>query len=280
MAVWGSEMFQEISGALLQVLPMQDDLTPPEGVEIPIFPLVVAGGGIIAVVLIAMGALRMPRLRFPERASTKKAPKPVRQEIVIEQPAPAPAPIYKKAPVTVVFPMIRPQYPDVWGVAEKAIIVFRAEDRALLNQRDIQGLSASIRGAEVPLVFYKGEARIERTFPEIGEVPIVVDLKVKGERMVRRTTRLLRIVRYREEIADLFAEFKDEVSRTITPLRPDATPWEIHDAILDVNKNVSQIALREIVSSFEEAKFSNHPVGRPTYEKMILALRALRPTEG
>ncbi|MBI2078504.1 MAG: hypothetical protein HYT80_09080 [Euryarchaeota archaeon] len=273
-------MLQPVSAALLQILPMQDEVAPPEGVEIPIFPLIVAGGGIIAIVLIAMGALRLPRIRFPERAPAKKTLRPIRPEVVVEQPLPAPAPVYKKAPVTVVFPMVRPQFPDVWGVAEKAIVVFRVEDRALMTQREIQGLTASIGGAEVPLVFYKGEARIERTFPEPREVPIVVDLKVKGERQVRRTTRLLRVVRYREEIADLFAEFKDEVSRTITPLRPDATPWEIHDAILDVNNKVSQIALREIVSSFEEAKFSNHPVGRPTYEKMVLALRALKPSGG
>jgi hypothetical protein len=110
-------------------------------------------------------------------------------------------------------------------------------------------------------------------------VVVQLELKVRGEKQPRRTTRVLRIVDYREEIAELFAKFKEDASQALTPLRHDATAWEVHDALLDAKPDLSKTALREVVSSFEEAKFSNHAVGRPTYEKMVHALRELKLVE-
>lgn len=265
-----------------RIRPMQDD-AGPVGVQVPIFPLIVAILGLVAIVVVSVGALRLPRLSARRRAERPRPPKPAPKPVV-HAPEPAPpqpvTPIYRKAPLSVHFPMIKPQHPDVWGIKEKATIALRVEDRGLLGQREIPGLSCQIDGTVVPFAFNRGQAAVERTFPNRGEVPIVVELKVKGERLPRRNTRILRIVEYREEIADLFAQFKDEASRTITPLRPDATPWEIYDALIGANARLSQVALRELVSSFEEAKFSNHPVDRDTYEKMLHALRVLRSSEG
>lgn len=248
-----------------------------DGVEVPIFPLIVAIAGIAGTVFLSLGAIRVPRLRPRRRDLDVSSPIARPSTVTIQEPAAAPAPVYKKAPVSILFPMIKQGFPDTWGAREKAVIVFRTEDRALQGQREIPGLTCTIGDQAVPLVWYKGEARIERSFPVASEVAIAVELKVKGEKQQRRTVRTLRIVEYRQEIAEMFADFREDASRTITPLRPDSTPWEVYDAILDANPKVSQVALREIVSSFEEAKFSNHAVGRQTYEKMVLALRAVRP---
>jgi hypothetical protein len=252
-------------------------------VDVPVFPVLVALAGLAAVLFVSMGALRAPkfkpRRRFPElrradRSKTPPTPTPVRD---VEPPTPAP--VYKKAPILILFPMIKPTLPDVWGLGEKAVMIFRAEDRGLMGQRDIPGLTAAVGDQVVPLVFYRGEARLERAFDRAGSVLITLELRVKGEKQPRRTTRSLKIVDYREEIAELFAEFKDEASKDITPLRHDATAWEIYDSLLDARPQMSQVALREVVSCFEEAKFSNHPVGRPTYEKMVHGLRALKGPE-
>ena len=64
-----------------------------------------------------------------------------------------------------------------------------------------------------------------------------------------------------------------------TPLAHDATPWEIYDLISGANPKIPEGPLRQIVSSFEEAKFSNHPVTRITYEKMIRAILELERVE-
>jgi hypothetical protein len=249
----------------------------PLVVDIPIFPLFVALVGLVAIVLVSIGALKLPK--FPTRAPGAR-PKPTAAVASVEVPvAPAPAPVYKKAPIQVHFPMIKSGFPDVWGVREKAIMIFRVEDRALATQRELPGLTATIGGNMVPLVFYKGEARLERTFNAPQDVVVQIELRVKGEKTPRRTTRVLRVVDYREEIAELFARFKDDASSKVTPIRHDATAWEVHDSLLDAKPDLSKAALRQVVSSFEEAKFSNHPVGRPTYEKMVGALRVLNIVE-
>jgi hypothetical protein len=269
-------MFAALPKLLLQ--------TSGSGVDIPVFPVLVALAGIGAVIFVSMGALRTPKFarrrssHEPRRADRPKEP-PIPSFIEERVETASVAPVYKKAPITILFPMIKPTMPDVWGVAEKAVIIFRAEDRGLVGQREVPGLTASVGDAIVPLVFYRGEARLERTFNRPGVFNVVLELKVKGERQVRKTTRALKIVDYREEIAEMFAEFKDEVSKNWTPLRHDATAWEIYDSILDAKPQVSQVALRECVSCFEEAKFSNHPVGRATYEKMVHAMRILKAPE-
>lgn len=249
-----------------------------EGVGIPIFPLFVALLGLVAIVFVSIGALKLPRM--PTRQRRAPAPRTATAATTTEAPVAAtPAPVYKKAPIQIHFPMIRQGLPDVWGVREQAIMIFRVEDRALVGQREVAGLTATIGGNVVPLVFYRGEARLERTFPAPQDVTVQVELKVKGETPARRTTRILRVVDYREEIAELFASFKETASKSVTPLRHDATAWEVHDALLDAKPDLSKTALREVVSSFEEAKFSNHAVGRTTYEKMVGALRTLHIAE-
>lgn len=255
---------------------IQQDTAQPEGVSVPLFPLLVALVGLTALVFVAMGAIRLPRLSMPRRRARPHASVETAPEAAEAAPASTPAPVFKKAPIQILFPMIRPGYPDVWGAREKAIVVFKVEDRGLVGQREIPGLVARIGDAPVPLVFYRGEARLERTFNLPGEMAVTVELKVRGERLARRASRTLRVVEYREEIANLFADFREAATASITPLRTDATAWEVHDALLDAKPDLSQVALREVVSSFEEAKFSNHPVGRATYEKMVHALRALR----
>lgn len=249
------------------------------GVDVPLVPVLIALAGLGAVVFVSVGALRAPRFSRRARPPMPRSERPhpaLMPAVTREEPEAVAAPVYKKAPISILFPMIRPTMPDVWGVGEKAVMVFRAEDRGLLGQREIPGLVATVGGTVVPLVFFRGEARVERTFTRKGPIDVTLDLKVKGEKQPRRAARTLKIVDYREEIAELFAEFKDEASRQWTPLRADATAWEIYDTILDARPQVSQVALRECVSCFEEAKFSNHPVGRPTYEKMVQALRNLK----
>lgn len=268
---------EEAAGLFLADFSLQQAGGDAEGVGIPIFPLFLALIGLVAIVFVSIGALKLPK--FPTRQTTAR-PRMPGAVATIEAPiAPAPAPVFKKAPVQVHFPMIKSGMPDVWGVREKAVMVFRVEDRALATTREIPGLTATIGGNTIPLVFYKGEARLERTFNSPEDVKVQVELKVKGESLPRRTTRVLSVVDYREEIAELFARFKEDASKKITPVRHDATAWEVHDSLLDAKPDLSKVALREVVSSFEEAKFSNHAVGRSTYEKMIGALRVLNIVE-
>jgi uncharacterized protein DUF4129 len=250
---------------------------PLEGVEVPLVP---AGatlvGGILLVVFALQalrGGLRSPRPRRP--TATIPAPAPL-----TPPPTPAPAaPQYKRAPVVVHFPQIKPDFPDTWGLNEPFDIVLKVEDRAYHEQRQIPGLTLTIDGETVQPVFTRGTAGIRRVFKRPGEKPITIEMRLGGEVQPRRTVRPLKVVEYRAEIADVFASFREEAAKTITPIREDATPWEIFDLLTSASPKIPGNTLREIISSFEEAKYSNHPVTRATYERMINALLEIERVE-
>lgn len=242
------------------------------GVDIPVFPLLASLAGLVALAIVSLGALRMPRLRrrAPAPRKDRAPPRPLSKPPA--PVAPPPAVVYKKAPVGIEFPQIKPRFPDVWGVDEPVEIALRLSDGGLVGQKTIPGFRLTVDGEPIQAVFLRGQTALRRTFARKGEKEIVAELKVKNESSPRRTTRHLKIVDYREEIADVFENFKQEASRTITPLREDATAWEIYDLLTDANAKLPRQVVRDIVSCFEEAKFSNHPVTRATYERMIQAL--------
>lgn len=251
----------------LTPLPVQEEKS---GVELPWFPALAALAGLLLCAVFAVNALRSargPRVRPPRPAPlVKVAPPP---------PPPPVAPLYKKAPVHVGFPSIRPDYPDVWGQGELLEVEFRVEDAAWANQP----LTVHVAGEPVVVQLRGGTGLLRRTFPTTGEREIRVEVKAKNENLPRRTSRVIKIVDYRLEIAEVFANFREEASRAITPIREDATPWEIYDLLTEANPKLPGDRLREIVGCFEEAKFSNHSVTRATYERMINALLQLERVE-
>src|SRR5687767_4547846 len=118
---------QEAAGLFLVDISIQQAGGDPEYVSIPIFPLCLAIIGLVAIVVVSIGALKLPR--FPQRQTTSRPRMPGAVATIEAPVAPAPAPVFKKAPIQVHFPMIKPGMPDVWGVREKAVMVFRVEDR-------------------------------------------------------------------------------------------------------------------------------------------------------
>lgn len=251
---------------------------PLAAVEIPVFPALIflfgAGVFFLFTVQAFRGGPRRVRRPRPSPAVVQAARVPAP---VVAVPAP---PIqYRKAPVSLHFPAIKAEFPDVWGVAESIDIVVRLDDKALAAQRQVAGLKITVDGDAVSPLFTRGLATIRKAFPTAGERAIIADLAVQGETVPRRSQRTLRIVEYRTEIADVFTSFREEASRAITPIREDATPWEIFDILTSANTRLPSSVLREIVSSFEEAKYSNHPVTRATYERMINALLQLERVE-
>ena len=256
-----------------------DVTSAPQALASVDVPLVPAGATLIGFVLLlvfAVQALRSPRASRPTRSA---APIPAPAPLAPPAPAPPAPPQYKRAPVVIHFPQLKPDFPDVWGLNESFDIVLRVEDRAFHEQRQIPGLTVTVDGEAVQPVFTKGTAGVRRVFKRLGDVPIQVDLRTPGEPQPRRTTRTVRVVEYRAEIADVFTNFREEAGKTITPIREDATPWEIFDLLTSASPKLPGNTLREIIASFEEAKYSNHPVTRATYERMIHALLELERVE-
>lgn len=250
-----------------------------EGREVPLVPVLVSLAGLVALAAVSLSALRLPRVRLPRREprSARAKPAPAAPPAA---PAPAPsAPVYKKAPATIELPPIKPDFPDVWGLGEALDVVVRLQERGPPGKKVVPGLTLSLAGQTIPLVFYNGVTSVRKSFPQKGEIELVVDYRAAGDGQPRRTTRRLRIVDYREEIAEVFHNFKQEAAKAITPLRDDATAWEIYETLTEASPKLPRQGVRDIVTCFEEAKFSNHPVTRATYERMINALLQLEQVE-
>ena len=80
---------------------------PPPGVSVPFFPLFVALVGLVAIVFVAMGALRMPTFSGSRRRVVRAKPKAAVPAQVAAPAPPTPAPIFRKAPIAISFPMIK-----------------------------------------------------------------------------------------------------------------------------------------------------------------------------
>lgn len=244
-----------------------------ENYEFPVFPTIAALVGAAVLVLFLIQAFRAPRT-----VQVAHTPAPVPITIAAAPQAP-PQPQYKRAPFFVRIAGIPDEFPDVWGVNEPLEISIRAEDKSLQNYKNIPGLNVYIEGKPIPVAFNRGQASIRYTYRTTGEKVVMVELRLKNETLGRRAQGVLKIVDYRTEIAEVFANFREEASRAIVPIHHDATPWEIYDLISGANARIPEGPLRHIVSSFEEAKFSNHPVTRGTYERMIRAILELERVE-
>lgn len=233
------------------------------GVEVPVVPAALTLIGALVFFVFAAQALRAPRQRRRRRRPAA-APNP--------PPQPTPQPVeYKPAPFAIHFPGVPKHFPDVVGVGEpfEIVVSARQEDGNAPNPL------ITVGGDAAQASFRGGKASIRRTFQAPGDVLVRVEAKKKGETQPRRTDRTFRVVRYREEIANVFQNFRDEISRSLIPIREDATPWEIFDLVSDAAPQLPKQTLREVIACYEEAKYSNHPVTRDTYERIVRALLRL-----
>jgi hypothetical protein len=248
----------------------------PAGVSFPIVPLLVAVVALAIIAAIVAAAFLKP----VATAVARRRDGPKRHDVRVQpSPPPAPVPLLKKAPVRIQFPQIRERFPDVWGVGQSIEISFRITDKALGRTKEPEGLSVRVGGEDAELSFSKGQASGEWTFKQKGPVHVTVEYRNGQDQLPMRTTRTLRVVDYREEIAEVFHKFRDEASRAITPVASDATPREVLDILTDANPRLPVETVRRIVDAFEVAKFSNHPVTREDYERMIEALLDLERVE-
>jgi hypothetical protein len=270
------EMGATIAAWSLPHILLQVATPEAQRVEIPLLPLFVTVVAVGVVAAIAISALMRPAARAIVKR--RRAPRPTPPKPVVVEPEREP--VYDPAPIRIVFPQVPEAYPDVWGVNAAFDIELRVEDKGLLSLATIPGLSVRVADEQIKPAFTKGVARIKRTFRHRGPHEVVAELKVKGERLPRRSARVARIVDYREEMAEVFHKFREEASETITVVPDDATPWEVFDLLTSARPDLPEETIRRIVHGFEEAKYSNHPVTRESYTRMIDALLELDKAEG
>ena len=166
-----------------------------------------------------------------------------------------------------------PDLPDVWGVGERVDI-----------EVGIAGSDGqSIGGATVQVAILDAEVSSELTTDESGTCSLGWTAGQPGEYEVTAVlagdvrspsvsaSRSLRAVDFRDEIVRLYNVFLDWAKERSAGIHEQSTPREVELTLVDKGLAADQKALDDVISQFEEADYSEHPIVRRHYETMYRA---------
>lgn len=166
--------------------------------------------------------------------------------------------------------------PDVWGVGEEIVTTVTAVD---VDGQPVPGAAIVVEvtgGAETALETDDGGASVLRwVASEGGDYEVSAVYEGDDERLPQSGERSLRVVDFREEIVRLYNTFLEWASSRVGEDLGQATPREVEMLVVSRGIPVSQKSLDELVSRFEEADYSEHPIARRHYESMYRAWRAV-----
>ena len=188
------------------------------------------------------------------------------------------APVETRTEVTLEITFTKPaeDLPDVWGVGELVGITVRAMD----SQDDaIAGveLAVTVAGEDAAMLVTDddGALALHIAADDVGEHTISVAFAGDEDHLPVSVSRTYRVVEYREEIVRLYNEFLDWARARIGSDLDQATPREVELMLVTSGTRVPQKSLDELISRFEEADYSEHPIARRHYESMYRAWRAV-----
>jgi hypothetical protein len=176
-------------------------------------------------------------------------------------------------PISIAFPQIPEFYPDVWGRDDDLLIVFSVDGTPQLLAQyslDIEfGIDAVTRASLSSI----GRAMQTHTFRQAGVYNIQAVLVKEVRNGYLPASRMVRIVDYREEIVRLYNEMLLSLKSQGLSLTPKMTAREVEIRLRKGSPSLSSDISNTLVSVFEEANYSLHPIARSAYEKMFKAVQ-------
>lgn len=209
------------------------------------------------------------RLRLRRRAGGRETDESTPAMLTMEkEPEPESVPDPEPTMLTMAFIKPAPDLPNVWGVGEQVAIEINlsvADGRAV-GQAPVTVLKSD----EDPQVLTTGEmgdCSLSWIAESLGEFTITTGFEESDLHLASAEEVVFRVVDFREEIVRLYNEFVDwaetQVSRASS-----RTPRELESMLVGSGKPLNFRALDEVISRFEEADYSEHPIGRRQYESM------------
>ncbi len=202
------------------------------------------------------------------------APDPVDEGEEVEEAAgPEPQPVQLR----IEFQKAAADLADVWGVDEEVSIALTVTDE---EERAITGAIVNVSvGEDAPSQLAIVGSDRAFTFSwsgtEPGEYPVSVDFGGDDEYLPSSESRSFRIVDFREEIVRLYNVFLDWAKERAEGITEQSTPREVEVLLVSQGLPIAQKALDELISRFEEADYSEHPIARRHYEAMYRAWSAV-----
>ena len=186
--------------------------------------------------------------------------------------APAPLPVQ----IRIVFDKTAPDLADVWGVAEDVRITLSVTDgEESAIARAIVAVSVAGDDPSLLVADEDGACTFSWSGGEPGEYPVSVEFGGDDKYKPSSASRSLWIVDFREEIVRLYDDFLEWAKDRATGVTEQATPREVEVMLVSQGLPIAQRALDELISRFEEADYSEHPIARRHYEAMYRAWRAI-----
>ncbi len=168
-----------------------------------------------------------------------------------------------------------PDLPDVWGVGETVaveVLLTSAEEQPIAGVP--LALAMNPDGASwQPETGGDGVCRLEWTAETLGVRHFSAQFAGDAFRQGETAERGLRVVDFREEILRLYDLFLGWARERSAAVAEQSTPREVELALVSAGLALDQRALDELISQFEEADFSEHPIDRRHYEAMYRAWR-------
>ncbi len=241
----------------------------------------VATPGVIALVAATGYAGRKSRMRaLPDLIRRTKALVPMEAEllddvVVVEIEEEEAVVELQPAQLAIGFTKSAPDLPDVWGIGEQVSARIRLTDTQ----------EQAVRGAVINLLLsdggpasqlktdHEGVCTLEWTGSESGEHLLSAEFLGDGEYLADSGSQSIRIVDFREEIVSLYNAFLDWAREKSPGIGEQSTPREVELLLVSEGLPVSQKSLDEVISRFEEADYSEHPISRRHYETMYRAWR-------
>ena len=170
-----------------------------------------------------------------------------------------------------------PDLADVWGIGEEVHITVSMTDH---EEIPITGAIVSVAvddGAppRIAVVGDDGVHAFDWRGVEPGEYPVSAEFGGDYDYLPAFASRSLRVVDFREEIVHLYDLFLDWAKERADEITEHSTPREVEAILVSRGLPIPQKALDELISRFEEADYSEHPITRRRYEAMYRAWSAV-----
>jgi len=174
--------------------------------------------------------------------------------------------------IRIVFPQIKENFPNVWGVGEELQISCAIPDGGTSSSRGKMEVYIDTTLAYVADLDENRQYHFTHTFNEKGDYSINAIFS-DGFGKLSGTTRI-RIVNYREEIAKLYKSFLELSKKRNFAVQEKTTPREVYEMLVTKFLDVEETA-EEFIRCFEIARYSLHEIGRKDYEGMVIARNEL-----
>ena len=186
------------------------------------------------------------------------------------------ATVEQRKPVTVniLFPQIAPPFPAVWGVGDPLTVEAAVSESGESTPVQGQLVLHVVEREQALQTNEAGKASFQVRYLTKGQATLAVVFPGDDRHLPGTATQTVRIVDYREEVVALFKEFLGWARAKGVRAHDEATPRELEANVLAAVPDIEAPALGTVVSGFEEAEYSLHPMRRRQYEQMFLAVHA------